>query len=71
MGAITGNAIAIFKNLDSTNYVEVGIQSGGTFYATIRIKPADITPMFRFTSAAPYYRANTAACNVEYALWEE
>ena len=53
------------KNLDTGNYVEIGIT--GSY--TIKLKPGEFC-LFRAT-AAIFGRANTATCKVEYIVIEE
>lgn len=51
-----------FKNLDPTNYVEIGLQISGTFYPFARIDPGRIAGPFQIAdSVALYWRAHTAA----------
>jgi len=53
------------KNLDSTNYVEVGLTSS----YSIKLKAGEVA-MFR-AAAALYARANTAAVDLEIIVIEE
>lgn len=51
------------KNIDATNYVEVGPVVAGTFHPMAKLKPAE-EMVFRFaTGAAIWIKANTAACD--------
>lgn len=60
---ITTPGWAYVKNLDGTNFVEVGPVSGGVFYPMVKLKPGEEFP-FRFASgAAIWIKANTAACD--------
>lgn len=67
LGAVTSPAWALFKNLDSTNYVEIGIQSGGAFYATVRVDPGKYCGPLRL-AGTPYARANAAAVDLDYTI---
>jgi hypothetical protein len=59
---------AWFINLDSTNYVEIGGQTGGTtFIPIVRIKPGGFA-FFRAATTTLYARANTAAVDLEHVL---
>jgi hypothetical protein len=62
-GEITGAPSVLFvKNLDSTNYVELGGDSGLTVF---KLKlPAGHVAMFQPSSATLYAKANTAAVNL-------
>lgn len=76
--AATGTALPIsgvstpgyllLRNLDTTNYVQFGVQVAGTFYPLGRLKPGEMA-LYRLDSGASLYlRANTAAVNVQYKL---
>lgn len=54
------------KNLDTTNYVEVGSTTG---VYDIKMKAGEIA-LYRHNSVTVYAKANTAACLVEYLLVE-
>ena len=56
----------LVKNLDSTNYVEVG-HSTGVYAAKLL---AGEVCLFRLNSGTLYAKANTAACLVEYIIVE-
>ena len=57
--------IAAIKNLDATNYVEIGYDAGaGNIYTFARLKPGEFC-VFRIEPSAPIkLRANTAPCDV-------
>jgi len=55
------------KNLDATNYIEVGSTTG---VYDIRLKAGEIA-LYRHNSAALYAKANTAACLLEYLVIED
>ena len=54
------------KNLDSTNYVEIGSTTG---VYDIKLKAGEVC-LYRHNSATVYAKSNTATCNVEYVLIE-
>jgi len=60
---------AIFINRDSTNYLEIRSGSGAA-NDVIRLNAGEFA-LFRFGSdvTAPYAIANTAACQLEYAIF--
>lgn len=67
-GAEVGTPGYMFvKNLDSTNYIEIGSTSG---VYDIKLKAGEIA-LYRHNSATVYAKANTAACNLEYWLIED
>ncbi len=55
------------KNLDATNYVEIGSTTG---VYDIKLKAGE-PALYRHNSATVYAKANTAICNVEYFLIED
>lgn len=55
------------KNLDATNYVEVGSTTG---VYDIKLKAGEIA-LYRHNSATVYAKANTGSCTVEYFLIED
>jgi len=55
------------KNMDATNYVEVGSTTG---VYDIKLKAGEVA-LYRHNSATVYAKANTGACLVEYLLIEE
>lgn len=54
------------KNLDSTNYVEIGSTTG---VYDIKLLAGEGC-LYRHNSATVYAKANTAACNIEYVIIE-
>jgi len=62
-GGITGAPqMVLIHNLDSTNYVELGGDSGLTVFK-IKILP-NSPALVTLSSATLYAKANTAACNI-------
>lgn len=55
------------KNMDATNYVEVGSTTG---VYDIKLKAGEVC-LYRHNSATVYAKANTLACKVEYLLIED
>lgn len=62
--------VAFFRNLDATNYVEIGIDDGGSFVAMLKLKAGECA-LVRLGTNAPYAKANTAAVRLEYAIVED
>lgn len=56
----------ILKNLDGTNYIEVGSTTG---VYDIKLLAGEIA-LYRHNSATIYAKADTAACDLEYTLIE-
>lgn len=67
LGDVAAPNFCFIRNLDATNYVEVYTGTGGTAMLKLLAGEAHI---FRFGSGvtAPYIKANTAACKVEYVI---
>lgn len=60
--------ILVVKNLDSTNFIELRIASGGAKYQ--KIKPGEMWPHRISTGVtAPFLIANVATCQAEYFLF--
>jgi len=68
LGDVATPGFGYFRNLDETNFVDLYVSNGGSRFARLypgepflgRLGP-DVT--------APYIKADTAACRVEYALF--
>jgi hypothetical protein len=58
---------AYFKNLDGSNYIEIGRVDGGTFRAVAKLKPGE-AQSFRLATNTPYAKANTAPCVLDYLI---
>ena len=57
----------IVKNLDDTNYVEIGSTTG---VYDIKLKAGEVA-LWRHNSATIFAKANTAACLVEFIIAED
>lgn len=67
-GDTTDGGVYFFRNLDQTNFVEVGIQhSGSTFVAFLKLLPGEYS-VGRLSSSTIFAKANTAAVNLQYRL---
>lgn len=56
-----------FKNLDATNYVEIGFDDSG-FVTFLKLLKGEETGWMRISQAAPYARANTGAVLLDYTI---
>ncbi len=56
----------LLKNLDATNYIEVGSTTG---VYDIKLKAGEIA-LYRHNSATLYAKANTGACLLHYLVFE-
>lgn len=71
IGLVTTVGWMYAQNLDGSNYVEIGVQVTGTFYPLVKLKAGEVA-LFRVSAAAtPYARANTAAVNLAYRLYND
>ena len=70
LGEVSTLGYCWIKNLDETNFVEVRVSTGST--KMVKVKAGEAS-LFRFGSGvtAPYIIADTAACLVEYILWND
>lgn len=70
VGSVTTAGWCWFRNTDTANYIEVGVQVGGTFYPAMKLKAGE-AGIFRLGTNAPYARANTAAANLHYFIFQD
>lgn len=69
LGDVATYGFAVFKNLDATNYVEIGITDGaGDIHAFVKLMAGEEAQVW--LAAAPYAKANTAACLLNYTIFE-
>mgnify|MGYP003134299256 FL=1 len=69
LASISTQGFAHFVNLDSTNYIEIGVQVSSTFYPFVKLKAGEACLLSLGTSA-PYARANTASVNLDFTVCE-
>lgn len=70
IAAAVGTAgFSFFRNLDATNFVEIGVQVGGTFYPVIKLKAGEYG-VCRFSVLTLYARADTAAVLLDFSMVE-
>ena len=70
IGEITTVGYGWFRNMDSTNYVEIGYDDTGV-KALIKLKAGEQSGPVRLGQDAPYAQADTAAVDLEYILIED
>ena len=68
LGAVTVPGWAMFKNMDATNYIEIGDTSAGTFVPVVKLLPGEVAGPMRIATTAPKARANTAAVDLNYEI---
>ena len=69
---LTDEGWAIFRNLDATNFVELGIDVGAVFKPFIRLEPGE-PALFRLSPdavATPFAQADTGNVLLEYMILE-
>ena len=66
LGDVSDAGWAYFKNIDATNYVEIGVDVSSSFYPLVRLAAGEFALFPLSNSAAPYAKANTAAVVLEY-----
>lgn len=72
MTAIGTEGFGRFDNIDATNFVEIGVQVGGTFYPLARVNPGDPPAEFRCSQGVSFYaRADTAAVILDWRVFED
>ena len=62
--------VAYVKNVDATNYIEIGRDVAASFYGVIKLKPGEGFPI-RFSNVALYARANIATAKLQYEILED
>lgn len=62
---------AWFKNLDDTNFIELGIQDGGTFFPFARLNKGEAIAMRLAQGITPFARADTAAVVLEKVIFDD
>ena len=67
LGDVATNGVAWFRNLDTTNYVEIGVQVSGDFYPFVRLNYGEAWSFRLAQGVTPYARAN-ATNNVTVVL---
>jgi PKD repeat protein len=69
-GSLATQGWGWFHNLDTANYVELGVVVSGTFYPLTRLLAGEMQ-LFRVSpSATLYAKANTAAVLLEYEIYD-
>ena len=58
---------AFFRNTDTANFVEIGVQVAGTFYPFVKLKAGE-SCILRLGTNTPYARSNTATTNLQFFI---
>lgn len=70
IGDVATPGRVFLKNLDTTNYVDIGPKSGGSMVAAIRLSPGESHTFKSGPSVTWRAVANNAACRVLTKVWE-
>lgn len=66
VGDLTAAGFIYIRNLDATNYVEIGVKPGLTFYPVAQLEVGDPPAIFKVASGVTLYaRANTNPVNID------
>lgn len=70
LGSLVGPRMAMFSNLDTANFVEVGLSISGDFCAFLKLKAGEQAgPLFLVTNDV-WARSNTAPVKLFYVMYE-
>ena len=69
-GDVSTPGMVIFQNLDSTNYVEIGPESGGSLVPFIRLNAGEFALLWLTPSVTLRAQANTASVKLMMRLME-
>lgn len=61
---------ARFENLDSTNFVQIGIDVSAAFHPFVKLKAGEFC-ILRLGTNAPYAKADTAAVQLDYEIFQD
>lgn len=68
VGDVSTLGWAFFQNLDTTNYVELGVDVAATFYPLARLNAGESCVLRLAQGITLYAKANTAAVRLNYAI---
>jgi len=58
---LTTNGVAMFRNRDAANFVQIGVDVAATFYPLVRINAGESWPFRLSQGITPYAQADTGA----------
>lgn len=70
-GDVSTPGWAFIRNIDATNYVDIGPDSGGSMVAACRLKPGEGFAIRLHPSSTWRGQANTAAVDLVFAVLED
>ena len=65
LGDVAANGVAFFRNLDTTNFVQIGVDVSAAFHPLVRLNAGECCVMRLSAAVAPYAQADTAAVIIE------
>lgn len=68
LGDVTDCGVAYFRNLEATNFVEIGTGTGGSFVAFARLNAGEAA-FVPLSTDAPTARFDTAEGSLQYAIF--
>lgn len=71
MGDLTTAGWCYFKNLDGTNYVQIGTDVSSSFVPFLKLKAGEPAGPLRLGTNAPYAKANGANVALQYEIYED
>ena len=73
VGDLTTPAECYLRNLDSTNFVTVGVKPAATYYPAFRLKASSAMPLCGLieSGVSLYVKADTAACDIDILILDE
>lgn len=70
IGSIATLGVMVVKNLDATNFVDIGSYVGGTFYPLVRVLAGERYPFRVKPGLTLYAKAGTAAVKIQKTIYE-
>jgi len=71
LGDVSTEGFCLFRNLDSTNFVQWGVDAGASLTPIGKMEAGETAGPFRIDAAATLYaEADTAACDLEVMILE-
>lgn len=61
---------AYFRNLDASNFIQIGVEVAATFYPLVKLKAGRVA-VFPLAIQGAFWKADTATCRVQYGVVED
>lgn len=71
IGDLATLGYAMFRNLDTTNYVQIGMSDAGTMKTFARLKPGEPAAIRLEPGITVRAKANTASCKVQVKIFND